>query len=295
MAKAELHAVEVANPSTEEKWHTVDDAFIRAVVSNLRGEMIRMANNENLKPVRTKSEARERGRAGGKASGEARRKRADFRKTLNALLTAEIDSPEWNPLLESLGLDPTLEAAINMAMIKEALAGNVKAYEAVARYAGQSGQTAADDEEQRIRTDRAKRAMDQEVGDTDNQNDNIQSFLKAMRPTEEDLAGLFEEDEKMPKRKKRPAKFNFKPFSPQQQRLIHWWRPMIRASENNYVIADGSIRSGKTIACIIGFLTWSQEMFSGESFYPGRKDDGSTEEECGQTDAADVGSMGMAI
>ena len=70
----------------------------------------------------------------------------------------------------------------------------------------------------------------------------------------------------MPRRKKRPAKFNFKPFSPQQQRLIHWWRPMIRTSENNYVIADGSIRSGKTIACIIGFLTWSQEMFSGESF-----------------------------
>lgn len=43
MAKAELHAVEVANPSTEEKWHTVDDAFIRAVVSNLRGEMIRIS------------------------------------------------------------------------------------------------------------------------------------------------------------------------------------------------------------------------------------------------------------
>lgn len=154
-----------------------------------------MANSENLKPVRTKSEARERGRAGGKASGAARRRKADFRKTLNALLTAEIDSPEWNPLLESLGIDPTLEAAVNMAMIKEALAGNVKAYEAVARYAGQSGQTAADDEEQRIRTDRAKRARDQEVGDTDNQDDNIQSFLKAMRPTAEDLAGLFEEDE----------------------------------------------------------------------------------------------------
>ena len=69
----------------------------------------------------------------------------------------------------------------------------------------------------------------------------------------------------MPKRK-RPAKFEFKPFSPQQQRLIHWWRPGVSASENNYVVADGSIRSGKTIACIIGFLTWSQEMFSGQSF-----------------------------
>lgn len=70
----------------------------------------------------------------------------------------------------------------------------------------------------------------------------------------------------MPKKQKRPAQFNFKPFSKQQKRLIHWWRPGIKASENNYVIADGSIRSGKTIACIIGFLTWSQEMFSGETF-----------------------------
>ena len=70
----------------------------------------------------------------------------------------------------------------------------------------------------------------------------------------------------MPKKQKKPAKFKFKPFSEQQRRLIHWWRPGLRSAESNYVIADGSIRSGKTIACIIGFLTWSQEMFSGESF-----------------------------
>lgn len=70
----------------------------------------------------------------------------------------------------------------------------------------------------------------------------------------------------MPKIAKRPATFKFKPFSDQQKRLIHWWRPGLKSAENNYVIADGSIRSGKTIACIIGFLTWSQEMFSGESF-----------------------------
>ncbi|MCI6553934.1 MAG: PBSX family phage terminase large subunit [Lachnospiraceae bacterium] len=70
----------------------------------------------------------------------------------------------------------------------------------------------------------------------------------------------------MSKRQKRPARFDFKPFSEQQRRLIHWWRTKAKYSENNYVIADGSIRSGKTIACIIGFLTWSQEMFSGQSF-----------------------------
>lgn len=70
----------------------------------------------------------------------------------------------------------------------------------------------------------------------------------------------------MPKKRKKPATFDFKPFSDQQRRLIHWWRPGLRSAENDFVIADGSIRSGKTIACIIGFLIWSQEMFTGESF-----------------------------
>lgn len=70
----------------------------------------------------------------------------------------------------------------------------------------------------------------------------------------------------MAKRNRRPAAFKFEPFSNQQLRMIHWWRPTSSMSENDYVIADGAIRSGKTIACIIGFLTWSQEMFQGESF-----------------------------
>ena len=153
-----------------------------------------MANSENLKPVRTKSEARERGRNGGRASGKSRRRKAAFRDTLNLLLSLDIDDDEWAPLLRSLGLDCTLETALNMAMIKAGLAGNVKAYEAVAKYAGQSAQTEADDEEQRIRTDRARRARDLEVGDTDN-SDGIQSFLKAMRPTEEELDSLFTEQE----------------------------------------------------------------------------------------------------
>lgn len=68
------------------------------------------------------------------------------------------------------------------------------------------------------------------------------------------------------KRQKKPAAFKFQPFSEQQRRLIHWWRPVVAASRNDFVIADGAIRSGKTIAMIIGFLIWSQEMFSGQSF-----------------------------
>lgn len=98
----------------------------------------------------------------------------------------------------------------------------------------------------------------------------------------------------MAKKQKKPKKFDFKPFSDQQRRLIHWWRPMAKASSNNYVIADGSIRSGKTIACIIGFLTWSQEMFSGQSFILAGKTMGALKE-CGTSDAANAGGMGMAV
>lgn len=119
-----------------------------------------MANDENLKGhgfhERTAREQREIAVAGGKASGESRRRKADFRRTLNRLLTAEIDSQEWTPVLEALGLDSTLESALNMAMIKEGLSGNVKAYEAVAKYAGQSRQTQADEEEQRAHIDQMK-------------------------------------------------------------------------------------------------------------------------------------------
>lgn len=159
-----------------------------------------MAGYENIKDYgfdkRTAEEQREIAVAGGRASGEARRRKADFRKTLNLLLTAKIDSEEYKPVLEALGLECTLEAALNMAMIKEGLAGNVKAYEAIAKYSGQGTGTDADLEEQRIRTDRAKRARDQEVGDVDNGDENIRSFLKAMNPTEDEVQQLFpEEDE----------------------------------------------------------------------------------------------------
>lgn len=107
-----------------------------------------MANYENLKGhgfhERTASEQREIAVAGGKKSGEVRRRKADFRKTLNALLTAEIDSPDWKPVLESLGVECTLESAMLMAQIKEALNGNTKAAYFVAQYAGQDSLSEAD-------------------------------------------------------------------------------------------------------------------------------------------------------
>lgn len=110
------------------------------------------------------------------------------------LLTAEIENEEYKPILESLGVECTLESALLMAQVKQAIEGNTKAAYFVAQYAGQSEKTPADDEEQRIRTDRAKRARDQEVGDESGAEENIQSFLRAMNPTQEELDNLFAEE-----------------------------------------------------------------------------------------------------
>ena len=73
-----------------------------------------MSNKENLKPIRTKNETREKGRKGGIKSGEVRRKRKALREELILLL----ETNNYNQ-------------KISLAMIKEAKAGNVKAFEVI--------------------------------------------------------------------------------------------------------------------------------------------------------------------
>lgn len=49
-----------------------------------------MANEQNLKPVQSKKEARELGQKGGIASGEARRKKKTIRDAINFVLNSDI-------------------------------------------------------------------------------------------------------------------------------------------------------------------------------------------------------------
>ncbi len=61
--------------------------------------------------------------------------------------------------------------------------------------------------------------------------------------------------------------FAFKPFSPKQRRLMYWWAEGSPYRDRDMVIADGAIRSGKTIAMICGFFLWSLGSFpEGETF-----------------------------
>lgn len=73
-----------------------------------------MANVSNLKPIRTTEEARKRGKNGGKASGKARNKRKALKEELLLLLSTN-----------------NTQKRVSLALIKQAMAGNTKAFEVI--------------------------------------------------------------------------------------------------------------------------------------------------------------------
>ena len=90
-----------------------------------------MANEENLKPLskRTKKKARELGAKGGKASGEARRKKRDLKLAIQVLLETDIKGKN--------GEVKSGAEAIAIAQFQKALKGDTKAFEVIRDTAGQ--------------------------------------------------------------------------------------------------------------------------------------------------------------
>lgn len=79
-----------------------------------------MANSKNLKPVRSESEAREKGKKGGIKSGEKRRDRKKLKELLEiALQLPNEETGELNGI------------AITSAIINKAIKGDVSAYLAI--------------------------------------------------------------------------------------------------------------------------------------------------------------------
>ena len=73
-----------------------------------------MAGKENLRPVSSKEEARERGRKGGLASGEARRKRKTLKEELLLMLS-----------------EGETQKSVTLALIEKAMSGDTKAFEVI--------------------------------------------------------------------------------------------------------------------------------------------------------------------
>lgn len=104
----------------------------------------------NLIPMNRRTEIDQKRIAtmGGKASGEARRKKADFRRVLNQILTMQVPDDVMREQLQALGLEGDMQTALNATMVRQALAGSVKAAEYVAKYSGQAATTEREDRAQ---------------------------------------------------------------------------------------------------------------------------------------------------
>lgn len=90
-----------------------------------------MANEQNLNPFGTLTEDEQRkiSSKGGKASGEARRKKKLLRECLEILLEKE--------MTDKKGETMTGAEALSAKLFKEAMKGNVKAFEVLRDTAGQ--------------------------------------------------------------------------------------------------------------------------------------------------------------
>lgn len=73
-----------------------------------------MANEKNLKPVQTKSEARKKGKAGGIKSGKVRAERKTLKEELLLLLSTDNNQNK-----------------MSVTLLKKAIAGDTKAFEII--------------------------------------------------------------------------------------------------------------------------------------------------------------------
>ena len=146
-----------------------------------------MANYENIKDhgfdKRTAKERRELAIIAGKASGKSRRRKAALRDTMKRLLTKQVDVDGLSDVLRADGGESTYEEVIGMAMIEQAMAGNVKAYQAIMNTVGQTSKSDSDLENQQADTE-LKRAKKQDVtgeNETDEALEKLDNILKEIR------------------------------------------------------------------------------------------------------------------
>ena len=60
--------------------------------------------------------------------------------------------------------------------------------------------------------------------------------------------------------------FKFQTFSRKQKQVLTWWMPDSPVKDYDGIIADGAIRSGKTVSMSLGFVMWAMATFNGQNF-----------------------------
>lgn len=61
-------------------------------------------------------------------------------------------------------------------------------------------------------------------------------------------------------------KFKWKPFSKKQLKILTWWCDNSPVKDYDGIIADGAVRSGKTVSMAISFVQWAMARFNETDF-----------------------------
>lgn len=69
--------------------------------------------------------------------------------------------------------------------------------------------------------------------------------------------------------------FKFTAFSRKQKQVLTWWTKKSPVNESNGLIADGAIRSGKTLSMSLSYVVWAMESFNQCNFIMAGKTIGS--------------------
>ena len=113
-----------------------------------------MANEKNLKPIRTKSEAREKGKKGGKKSGEVRREKKTFKDLAKTILSLSTTDEAMVELARSMGIEnPDNKQMVVIGLTLSAIKGNHNAFDRLLELTGEKEQTT---DEQAKQTDLLK-------------------------------------------------------------------------------------------------------------------------------------------
>nr|DAS83761.1 MAG TPA: hypothetical protein [Caudoviricetes sp.] len=95
--------------------------------------MRRLANDENIRKYSfdklTAEKQRELAVKGGKASGAAKRKKADLKKAMELLLSLDVNDPKIKKQLENLGMTGDNQSLVAFSVFQQAVKGNQKAVE----------------------------------------------------------------------------------------------------------------------------------------------------------------------
>lgn len=66
--------------------------------------------------------------------------------------------------------------------------------------------------------------------------------------------------------KKNKTYFTFKPFSKKQRKVLNWWTNASPVKDMDGIIADGAIRSGKTLCMSLSYVLWAMTTFQNQNF-----------------------------